>query len=182
MKIRIKGIRIIKSKKLKKAVDRTKLVLVDTLVKRKNKVFYAKRWKNPNQAMNILEKTTLSKKGYKKDGGIVYKDKSKGIIVSREEVMKSFLEVRKSPNQNINKFIRKNYNLTLYKNKNSNNFQLMQKICNTETSTDDRTDNDSLSKYTDRNGKLSIQREKLHQEIILKHFKGLKQQMVIKHL
>ena len=132
MKIKIKGIRIIKSKKLRKAVDRTKLVLVDTLVKGKNKVYYAKRWKNPNQAMNILEKTILSKKGYKKDGGIVYKDKKAGIIVSREEVMKNFLEARRNPNQNINKFIQKNYNLTLYKNKNSNDFQLMQKICNTE--------------------------------------------------
>lgn len=174
MKIRIKGIRITKSKRLKKAVDRTKLVLVDTLVKGKNKVYYAKRWKNPSQAMNILEKTILSKKGYKKGGGIVYKDKKAGIIVSREEVMKNFLEARRNPNQNINKFIQKNYNLTLYKNKNSNDFQLMQKICNTETSTEDRTDNDSLSKYTDKNGKLSLQREKLHQEIILKHFKGLK--------
>lgn len=43
-----------------------------------------------------------------------------------------------------------------------------------KTDTSDRKENDSLSKYTDKDGNLTPERELLHQSIIDKHFRGIK--------
>lgn len=154
---------------LKKALDKTKLVLVDVQANGKNGAYQTKRWKNPNQGLKIAEEQIKSQA--KKEGNLVYKNKNLGTIEMGETVTKKYLANRKNPNISLTQFIKDNYTIQIAE-KGSNLFNLIQKIQSTETNTDDRTDGDSLSKYTDENGKLTPEREALHREIILNHFIG----------
>lgn len=154
---------------LKKALDKTKLVLVDVQANGKNGAYQTKRWKNPNQGLKIAEEQIKSQA--KKEGSLVYKNKNLGTIEMGETVTKKYLANRKNPNISLTQFIKDNYTIQIAE-KGSNLFNLIQKIQSTETNTDDRTDGDSLSKHTDENGKLTPEREALHREIILNHFIG----------
>lgn len=154
---------------LKKALDKTKLVLVDIQANGKNGAYQTKRWKNPNQGLKIAEKQIKSQA--KKEGSLVYKNKNLGTIEMGETVTKKYLANRENPNISLTQFIKDNYTIQIAE-KGSDLSNLIQKIQSTETNTDDRTDNDSLSKYTDSNGKLASEREMLHREIILNHFIG----------
>lgn len=74
---------------LKKALDKTKLVLVDIQANGKNGAYQTKRWKNPNQGLKITEKQIKSQA--KKEGSLVYKNKNLGTIEMGETVTKKIL-------------------------------------------------------------------------------------------
>lgn len=56
MKIRIKGMKIVGINTIRKVIDKSKLVLLDTTIKGKNKTFTGKRWVNPSSALDLFKK------------------------------------------------------------------------------------------------------------------------------
>ncbi|WP_099321113.1 phage portal protein [Anaerococcus sp. Marseille-P3625] len=89
---------------LEKKLDRSKLVLMETQVEDKYGVHRAKRWKNPNIALNEIKKQMK----VAQNSNLSFKSKAKhGIILSEKELIDQYL--KQNPNETLQEFIKHNF-------------------------------------------------------------------------
>lgn len=101
MKIRIKGMKIVGINTIRKAIDKSKLILIDTTINGKNKTFTGKRWVNPSSALNLFKEEI----GVKKDTTLKFTLKSnKKVSLNEKELAETYLE--KNKGQSLQTFIK----------------------------------------------------------------------------
>lgn len=101
MKIRIKRMKIVGINTIRKAIDRSKLVLMDTTINGKNKTFTGKRWVNPSSALDLFKEEI----GVKKDTTLKFTLKSnKKVSLNEKELAETYLE--KNKGQSLQTFIK----------------------------------------------------------------------------
>lgn len=182
-------VRLIKDDDLVKA--RAGLVKVMVTVNGQHGQYQAYRWKKPKAAMGVL------KQAFKQQGvdiaSVTFKNKRTGKTHDFDDITRNYFKDGKE--QTIQDFVKKNYDLSKDESKeapkttkqgcndgddgDSNDYskyikKVAEMISKTQTSTSDSDGKDSLKKHTGADGKLTPEREKLHREIILEHFKDKK--------
>lgn len=95
-----------KDEKLSKAIDRSKLVLVEVPVQGKTKSYRANRWKNPNQALKLLVKE-LEKQNIPNIEEIKFKDKTTGKSYDKEELVGEYKKA--NSNKTLQEFVKERY-------------------------------------------------------------------------
>lgn len=115
MKIRIKGMKIVGINTIRKAIDKSKLVLMDTTIKGKNKTFTGKRWVNPSSALNLFKKEI----GVKEDTTLKFTLKSnKKASFNEKQIAEVYLKQNKG--QSFQTFIKQSFTIGK-ENKNKEN-------------------------------------------------------------
>lgn len=97
-----------RDEKLSKAIDRSKLVLVEVPVQGKTKSYRANRWKNPNQALKLLIKE-LQKQNIPNIEEIKFKDKTTGKSYDKEELVSEYKKV--NSNKTLQEFVKERYTI-----------------------------------------------------------------------
>lgn len=108
--------KVMRDEKLSKAIDRSKLVLVEVPVQGKTKSYRANRWKNPNQALKLLVKE-LEKQNIPNIEDIKFKDKTTGKSYDKEELVSEYKKA--NSNKTLQEFVKERY--TIVKPKESKN-------------------------------------------------------------
>lgn len=104
MKIRIKGMKIVGINTIRKAIDKSKLVLLDTTIKGKNKTFTGKRWVNPSSALDLFKKEI----GVKGDIKLKFTLKSnKKVSFSEKQIAEVYL--KQNQGQSFQTFIKQSF-------------------------------------------------------------------------
>ena len=97
-----------RDEKLSKAIDRSKLVLVEVPVQGKTKSYRANRWKNPNQALKLLIKE-LEKQNIPDIEEVKFKDKTTGKSYDKEEIVSEYKKA--NSNKTLQEFVKERYTI-----------------------------------------------------------------------
>lgn len=100
--------KVMRDEKLSKAIDRSKLVLVEVPVQGKTKSYRANRWKNPNQALKLLIKE-LEKQNIPNIEEIKFKDKTTGKSYDKEELVSEYKKA--NSNKTLQEFVKERYTI-----------------------------------------------------------------------
>ncbi|MBU5669524.1 hypothetical protein KQI68_06685 [Peptoniphilus sp. MSJ-1] len=104
-------VRVSRNNDLNKALDRTKLVLVDVMVNGRTGAYKSKRWKSANTALKIAKNDIKRQvKGVDGDINITFKDKRTGNIVSEDEITNRYISNPANKNLTLQAYIAENYN------------------------------------------------------------------------
>ena len=129
-------IKVFKSKELKKAMDRSKLVLVDVQVNGRNGAYRSKRWKNPGTALSIVKEDIKKQaKFLEGDAEVHFKNKSTNEIVNDSDITKEYLSNPKNKSLTLQAYVAKNYKPVV---KNKPEDKVNNKV---ENEADNKTDN-----------------------------------------
>lgn len=104
----INRFKVKRDEKLSKAIDRSKLVLVEVPVQGKTKSYRANRWKNPNQALKLLVKE-LEKQNIPNIEDIKFKDKTTGKSYDKEELVSEYKKA--NSNKTLQEFVKERYTI-----------------------------------------------------------------------